>query len=74
MAKERKLTVEEVAKKLNKRKDELEEKYQIWIHSIRWNWWLWLIYEGNYSVTEIIAPDWTEYKLDEKFEKWIEDL
>jgi hypothetical protein len=29
MAKERKLTVEEVATRLNKRKDELEERYQI---------------------------------------------
>lgn len=72
MAKERKLTVEEIAKKLNKRKDELEEKYQIWIHSIRWNWWLWLIYEGYEEVTEIISPDWIDYRLEDW--KWIEDL
>lgn len=72
MAKERKLTVEEIATRLNKRKNELEEKYQIWIHSIRWNWWLWLIYEGYEEVTEIISPDWIDYRLEDW--KWIEDL
>ena len=72
MAKERKLTVEEIATRLNKRKDELEERYQIWIHSIRWNWWLWLIYEGYEEVTEIISPDWIDYRLEDW--KWIEDL
>jgi hypothetical protein len=72
MAKERKLTVEEVATRLNKRKDELEERYQIWIHSIRWNWWMWLIYEGYEEVTEIISPDWIDYRLEDW--KWIEDL
>ena len=72
MAKERKLTVEEIATRLNKRKDELEERYQIWIHSIRWNWWMWLIYEGYEEVTEIISPDWIDYRLEDW--KWIEDL
>ena len=72
MAKERKLTVEEIATRLNKRKNELEDKYQIWIHSIRWNWWLWLIYEGYEEVTEIISPDWIDYRLEDW--KWIEDL
>ena len=72
MAKERKLTVEETATRLNKRKDELENRYQIWIHSIRWNWWLWLIYEGYEEVTEIISPDWIDYRLEDW--KWIEDL
>lgn len=72
MAKERKLTVEEIAKRLNDRKAKLEEQYKIGIHSLSWNGWTGLIYEGYEIVTEIISPEWVVYTLNDWV--WVEDI
>lgn len=67
MAKERKLTVEEVAKRLNDRKSRLEHNYKIWIHTLCWNNWVWYVSWQSDSVVEITSPEWIDYKL----ENWV---
>lgn len=67
MAKERKLTVEEVAKRLNDRKSRLEYNYKIWIHTLCWNGWTWYVSWQSDSVVEITSPEWIDYRL----ENWV---